>query len=34
MKAEIVATGTELLLGETLNTSAHYLTRKTVFSGH
>lgn len=26
MKAEIVATGTELLLGETLNTSAHYLT--------
>ncbi|ODA41330.1 competence/damage-inducible protein A [Desulfosporosinus sp. BG] len=28
MKAEIVATGTELLLGETLNTSAHYLTGK------
>jgi len=28
MKAEIVATGTELLLGETLNTSAHYVTGK------
>ena len=28
MKAEIVATGTELLLGETLNSSAHYLTVK------
>jgi len=28
MKAEIVSTGTELLLGETLNTSAHYLTGK------
>ena len=28
MKAEIVSTGTEILLGETLNTSAHYLTRK------
>jgi competence/damage-inducible protein CinA C-terminal domain len=28
MKAEIVATGTELLLGETMNTSAHYLTGK------
>lgn len=28
MKAEIVATGTELLLGETLNTSAHFLTGK------
>jgi nicotinamide-nucleotide amidase len=28
MKAEIVATGTELLLGETINTSAHYLTGK------
>lgn len=26
MKAEIVATGTEILLGQTLNTSAHYLT--------
>ena len=26
MKAEIVATGTELLLGQTLNTSTHYLT--------
>lgn len=26
MKAEIVATGTELLLGQTLNTSAHYIT--------
>lgn len=28
MKAEIVATGTEILLGQTLNTSAHYLTGK------
>ena len=28
MKAEIVATGTELLLGETLNTSVHFLTGK------
>lgn len=28
MKAEIISTGTELLLGETLNTSAHFLTRK------
>ncbi|GAB6156226.1 competence/damage-inducible protein A [Desulfosporosinus burensis] len=28
MKAEIVSTGTEILLGETLNTSAHYLTGK------
>ena len=28
MKAEIISTGTELLLGETLNTSAHYLTGK------
>jgi len=28
MKAEIVATGTELLVGETLNTSAHFLTGK------
>ncbi|MHB1652765.1 MAG: competence/damage-inducible protein A [Desulfitobacteriaceae bacterium] len=28
MKAEILATGTELLLGQTLNTSAHYLTGK------
>lgn len=28
MKAEIIATGTELLLGETLNTSAYYLTGK------
>ncbi|MHB1404527.1 MAG: competence/damage-inducible protein A, partial [Desulfitobacteriaceae bacterium] len=28
MKAEIIATGTELLLGQTLNTSAHYLTGK------
>ncbi len=28
MKAEIVSTGTELLLGETFNTSAHYLTGK------
>lgn len=28
MKAEIVSTGTELLLGETLNTSAHYLSGK------
>ena len=28
MKAEIVSTGTELLLGETLNTSAHFLTGK------
>jgi len=28
MKAEIVSTGTELLLGETLNTSAHYVTGK------
>ncbi len=28
MKAEIVATGTELLLGQTLNTSAHYITGK------
>ncbi|KGK86678.1 damage-inducible protein CinA [Desulfosporosinus sp. HMP52] len=28
MKAEIVSTGTELLLGETLNTSTHYLTGK------
>lgn len=28
MKAEIIATGTELLLGETLNTSVHYLTGK------
>ena len=28
MKAEIIATGTELVLGETLNTSAHYLTAK------
>ncbi|AFV01342.1 MULTISPECIES: competence/damage-inducible protein A [unclassified Dehalobacter] len=26
MKAEIISTGTELLLGKTLNTSAHYLT--------
>ncbi len=26
MKAEIIATGTELLLGETLNTSVYYLT--------
>lgn len=28
MKAEILATGTELLLGQTLNTSAYYLTGK------
>jgi len=28
MKAEIVSTGTELLLGETINTSAHFLTGK------
>jgi len=28
VKAEIIATGTELVLGETLNTSAHYLTAK------
>lgn len=28
MKAEILSTGTEILLGETLNTSAHYLTGK------
>lgn len=28
MKAEIIATGTEILLGQTLNTSAHYLTGK------
>ncbi|AFQ44654.1 competence/damage-inducible protein A [Desulfosporosinus meridiei] len=28
MKAEVVSTGTELLLGETLNTSTHYLTGK------
>ncbi|KLU62127.1 putative competence-damage inducible protein [Peptococcaceae bacterium CEB3] len=28
MKAVILATGTELLLGQTLNTSAHYLTGK------
>lgn len=28
MKAEIIATGTELVLGETLNTSTHYLTAK------
>jgi len=28
MKAEIVSTGTELLLGETLNTSANFLTGK------
>jgi nicotinamide-nucleotide amidase len=28
MKAEIISTGTELLLGETLNTSAHFLTGK------
>lgn len=28
MKAEIVSTGTELLLGETFNTSAHFLTGK------
>ena len=28
MKAEIISTGTEILLGETLNTSAHYLTGK------
>jgi nicotinamide-nucleotide amidase len=28
MKAEIVSTGTELLLGETLNTGAHFLTGK------
>lgn len=28
MKAEIVSTGTELLLGETLNTSTHFLTGK------
>lgn len=28
MKAEIVSTGTELLLGETLNTSAHFLAGK------
>ncbi|MHB8125506.1 MAG: competence/damage-inducible protein A [Desulfitobacteriaceae bacterium] len=26
MKAEIISTGTELLLGQTLNTSAHYLS--------
>ncbi len=26
MKAEIISTGTELLLGKTLNTSAYYLT--------
>jgi len=28
MRAEIISTGTELLLGETLNTSAHFLTGK------
>ena len=28
MKAEIIATGTEILLGQTLNTSAHYITGK------
>ena len=28
MKAEIVSTGTEILLGETFNTSAHFLTGK------
>ncbi|HZK84221.1 MAG TPA: competence/damage-inducible protein A [Desulfosporosinus sp.] len=28
MKAEIVSSGTELLLGETLNTSAHFVTGK------
>ena len=28
MKAEIVSSGTELLLGETMNTSAHFLTGK------
>lgn len=28
MKAEIIATGTEILLGQTLNTSAHFLTGK------
>ena len=28
MKAEIVSTGTELLLGETINTSAHYVAGK------
>jgi len=28
MKAEIVSTGTEILLGQTLNTNAHYLTGK------
>jgi nicotinamide-nucleotide amidase len=28
VKAEIIATGTEILLGQTLNTSAHYLTGK------
>ena len=28
MKAEIISTGTELLLGETLNRSAHFLTGK------
>mgnify|MGYP000926756578 CR=1 FL=1 len=28
MKAEIVATGTEILLGQTLNTSTHFLTGK------
>lgn len=28
MKAEIVSTGTEILLGETLNTSTHFLTGK------
>lgn len=33
MKAEIVSTGTELLLGETLNTSAHYVTGKLTAMG-
>ncbi len=28
MKAEIITTGTELLLGEILNTNAQYLARK------
>lgn len=33
MKAEIVSTGTELLLGETLNTSAHFLSGRLASMG-
>lgn len=33
MIAEIISVGTEIILGSTLNTNAHYITKKLSYMG-